>query len=596
MFYKIIFSTFILLFCCVCIPSYLHADQSYVVEFTGVTDTDTLSLLIRASQLVALKDSPPTTKASLKRRVELDIPNLIKALHSQAYFNAQIDFTINDSKTPITITYMITTGPVYPFAEFLVVPALEASVYNPAFDFTSLRPEQLGITLGTPALPKAILNAEEALLDKLSCAGFACAKTPGREVIADQQSKSIKVILYVDSGPLCFFGEPNISGHKLVKEHYFSKKLAWKPGDVYDPSKIERTQLALEASGLFSSISIDRDEVKEFSTVPIAIEVVESKHRSVGFGLGYATQRGPGVAAEWEHRNVRRMGEKVSLKTNFWAQTQDATLLYLKTDFLRPRQDLLWLLEYEYEKTRGYTQRFYSLSGIIERQLNDHTRVSFGGMFKQLKDTRSDNNRDFHLIKSPFHLRWSNANNILDPTEGTSINLRVTPSVQIFKPQFVYCINTLIGTCYYPLDQENKIVLANKMTFGTIVGATRHSIPPSERFYAGSENALRGYHYLTVSPLNKKHKPIGGRSMLIYCLEMRLRQSESIGWVGFYEIGNVYKDYLPSWKEKVLQSVGLGFRYHTPVGPLRLDLAFPLNRRKHVDGFFQFYLSIGQAF
>ena len=112
--------------------------------------------------------------------------------------------------------------------------------------------------------------------------------------------------------------------------------------------------------------------------------------------------------------------------------------------------------------------------------------------------------------------------------------------MQILKTQFAYCINTVTGTIYIPLRSDKRLVLAAKASLGSILGEKRHTIPPSERFYAGNENMLRGYHYMTVSPL-RGHEPLGGRSMMIYSLETRLRTTETLGWVLFYDFGNVYK-------------------------------------------------------
>jgi translocation and assembly module TamA len=183
----------------------------------------------------------------------------------------------------------------------------------------------------------------------------------------------------------------------------------------------------------------------------------------------------------------------------------------------------------------------------------------------------------------------------LDPTSGYSIHLKSVPSLQLKPPHFAYCPTTFISTFYLPFQEDHRFVVAGKLTVGSIFGTSRHTIPPSERFYAGNENTLRGYGYETVSPL-KDHKPIGGRSIMVLSLEARMRLSETLGLVGFYEIGNVYSSPAPQFNHEQLQSAGVGVRYHTAVGPIRLDFAFPLNRRPKVDGPFQAYLSIGQSF
>jgi translocation and assembly module TamA len=573
---------------------YMLGLEGYNVEFQGINNPETLTLLKSISHTVELEESPPATNTGLKRRAESDIPNLIKALHSLSYFNAKVEVEIHLEKQPPTVIFKVDTGPIYPLASFEIKPS--PALGPGPFPFQEINLQDLGISIGNPALPQTIVEGEELLILKMEKNGYPLAKIENREVIADQATHSIHVTLYINPGPLCYFGEITYKGHQRVASQFFNKKISWGVGDIYDPQKIERTQNALETSGLFSSIAITHGEnVSDEGLVPIEIEIVESKHRSVGAGIGYSTDDGFGVLAEWEHRNICGCGEKLSFKTLVAQRLQEGTLAYVIPDFRCPKQDLIWLADVMHQTTKGYHASSYSFSGIIEKQMNDRTRLSYGGMYKCLRDTHSDNNGSFNLVKAPFQIRWNNTNNLLDPTQGRSLNVKIIPSVQIFKPQFAYCINTITGSIYIPLRADKRLILAGKATLGAIFGEKRHTIPPSERFYAGNENLLRGYHYMTVSPL-RHHEPIGGRSMMIYSLEARLRATETFGWVLFYDFGNVYENYLPQFDKKILQSVGVGLRYNTPVGPLRLDFAVPLYRRRHIDESFQFYLSIGQAF
>lgn len=587
-------SFYYLFFICILKSCLLFTIENYTVDFQGVNDPDILNLLKSISKTVELQENPPATDAGLKRRAEADIPNLIQGLHSLAYYNAHVDVSIKLAKQTSTVNFIIHLGPLYPLASFKIQPS---DPQNPSpYPYHEIDLQELGVVLGESALPKTILEAEDLLIIKMEKQGYPLAKIEEREVIADQATHRIHIILKVNSGPLCYFGEILFKGHEKVHPILFEKKIGWALGDVYDPDKIEMTQSALEASGLFSSISITHGEnVSENGLIPIEIEVLESKHRSVGAGIGYSTDDGFGVLGEWEHRNVRGRGEKVSFKTLIAQRLQEGSLAYVIPDFYCRKQDLIWLAEFQHQTTKGYHASSLSFSGIIEKQINDQTRISYGGMFKSLRDTHSDNNGSFNLLKSPFQLRWTHVNDILDPDVGSSLHIKIVPSLQILKPQFAYCINTITGSLYFPLRSDRRLILAGKGTLGAIFGEKRHTIPPSERFYAGNENLLRGYHYMTVSPLNK-HEPIGGRSMMIFSLEARLRATETLGWVLFYDFGNVYEYSLPQLDKKILQSVGIGLRYNTTVGPLRLDFAVPLHRRKHIDEKFQVYLSIGQSF
>lgn len=129
-----------------------------------------------------------------------------------------------------------------------------------------------------------------------------------------------------------------------------------------------------------------------------------------------------------------------------------------------------------------------------------------------------------------------------------------------------------------------------------MAGDSTNDIPATKRFYAGGGGSIRGYKYQTVGPLNSKNDPVGGRSLLEIGFEARVRITEDIGIVPFIEGGNVYESMLPDFADELLWGAGLGIRYYTAVGPIRFDVAVPLDRRDNVDDAFQFYISIGQAF
>ena len=329
--------------------------------------------------------------------------------------------------------------------------------------------------------------------------------------------------------------------------------------------------------------------------MPLTISVMEGKQRSIGFGLNYTTSLGPGLTGEWEDRNVFGDGQKLSIRGNVWQKLQQGSISYLIPDFKRRDQNLIWRLDYERERTKSFTEHALSFSGIIDRKLSEHLRISYGGMYKRLLSQRSDFNGTFDLLKIPLELRWSNADSILEPTQGGTVQLKSIPSLQIFEPHFAYVINSFTGSYYQSLTQDKRHVFAVKLMLGSIVGTSNHEIPPPERFYAGSESTLRGYRFLTVSPLGRHDKPLGGRSMLIYTIELRSRFGENFGGVLFYDVGNVYKNCFPDFNDGVRQDVGFGIRYYTPIGPLRLDVAFPLNKR-HFDNACEVYFSIGQSF
>lgn len=573
------------------LSAYAEATQEYTVRFVGIESQETLNLLLNASETVSLEDHPPKTSAALLRRAELDVPNLVKVMHSKAHYDAKIETTVDTSVEPHQVVFTILPGPVYLLGGFTVVPE-ELGVTS----------SELGICLQQPAYPKAILEAEERLLEVLTHMSYPLAKIQEREVVADQEKKQVFVTLQVETGPRARFGETVITGDCTVKEAFIRKKIYWEKGDFFSPAKIACTLNALEAAMVFSSINITyADATDSEGYLPMEIHVSEGKQRSIGFGIGYSTQRGPGFTTEWEHRNFRGMGEKLRFNANILQQVQEGTISYLIPDFRCRGQDLLLATEVEHNDTEGFQTTTFSLSGTIEKQLTPTTRISYGAAFEHLRSKEEEKSgkkkvNTNNLIKFPMQWRWSTVDDPLDPSCGKNLLIKFAPSFQLWTKQFAYFTSTVTASFYKPLDCNERFVLAGKANFGSIFGAPFEKIPAPELFYAGTENMLRGYTYYTVSPLSKDHDPLGGRSLMVYSLEARWRATENWGAVLFYDVGNVYHASFPEIDKKMLNSVGVGLRYFTPVGPLRLDFAVPLNRRRHVDRPFQVYFSVGQSF
>ncbi|MBA3603019.1 MAG: BamA/TamA family outer membrane protein [Parachlamydiaceae bacterium] len=568
-----------------------HGDLTYRVEFQGVKKAKLETALKAASQLENSSDHSAASLGVLKRRAEADVANFVKVLHNLAYYNAKVDYTI-EKVEPLLVRFEINPGPVYPLVEFLLKP-----VPGMTFCLDEITLDDIGVTLGTPALPELIIQAEEVLLKQMAQKGFPDAIIKKREVKADQKLKEIHVTIQVDSGLKAYFGVTKVSGNTAVKIPFFQKKICWNEGNPFNVCNVDKTRKALEITGLFSSVVITHGVLDPVTCeLPIEIQVIESKHRSIGGGISFTTQRGVGALAEWDHRNVQGLGERINIRASVWKDTQDARFSYVLPNFRRINEDLLLLAEVENENIEAYSERSFSISAIFDRKIRERLRISYGLMYKSIFTSRSDNDGKFHLIKAPLQFRWTTANSLLDPTSGYSLTLKSDPAIQLRGHKFVYCPMTFTGTMYYPLTEDKRFVFASKIHMGTILGPTRRAVPPSERFYSGNESTLRGYSYMTVSPLGKKRKPIGGKSICVLSLEARARVTETIGVVGFYEVGNVFESSTPKFKGNLLQSVGLGLRYHTPIGPIRFDLALPINRRRKVDAPFQAYISIGQSF
>lgn len=222
--------------------------------------------------------------------------------------------------------------------------------------------------------------------------------------------------------------------------------------------------------------------------------------------------------------------------------------------------------------------------------------MSFGGKLERLLVNASAQNGTYWLVEAPIYFAWNGSNSLLNPTQGLFFEYTGNPSLSMQGEKQIYFTNLFAVSYYLPVTENHAFSIAQKFTIGSILSKNERIIPLSKRFFGGSEEDLRGYAYQSVSPMTAHHKPIGGRSEIFYTIETRFRVSKSIGLVPFLDMGNVYKNILPSFSGKWLKSVGLGFRYFSFMGPFRLDVGFPLNKREYHDNTYRVLVSIGQSF
>jgi translocation and assembly module TamA len=268
---------------------------------------------------------------------------------------------------------------------------------------------------------------------------------------------------------------------------------------------------------------------------------------------------------------------------------------YRKPDFLRPDQAFLANLKIAEDRTSAFTSRNLNASVFFERFLTRRTMAGAGTGFRVSHVEQSGAEDDFALGSLPLRFSWDARNDLLDPTRGGRVDLDVTPFVDVRDPSARFVRGYLSTTGYVPVTTGAASVLAFRMGLGFTAGAERNAIPADLRFYAGGGGSIRGYPYQSVGPLSGE-TPLGGRSLLELSTELRLRIAGNIGMVAFVDGGSAFAAGTPGGDERLLWGAGAGFRYYTGFGPLRVDVAFPLDRRPSLDDSFQIYVSLGQAY
>lgn len=569
------------------------APVAYQVKIEGVDDSDIRSLLERSSQLVALANKPPLTQAGLVRRIEGDFERFRAVLRSEGYYDSLINYRIDDQASPQVITIAVDTGPTYRLRSFDVT-------FEGETEGTSREPpppSALGLRFGERARAADVIAAQQRLFGVLAEEAHPLARLGDRQVIVNHDDRSMRVSLRIDPGPVSHFGPVTLLGLDTVNESYIRRLIPWRQGDLYDQRKVDAFRRKLAKTGLFSTIVIDRSEQLDADgQLPMTVQLIEGRQRSIGAGAKYYTSEGPAGEVFWEHRNLFGNSEDLRVTLEVGMIRQQGTVNFTLPDWKRPDQDLLAEVQATRQTTEAFDELGVATSAKVRRPLSETWTGTIGGSLEwsQLKDEKGTNTST--LVGMPGELYRDATDSLLDPREGMRLRLQATPYFGWFNETASFLSGAITLSGYQPLDSEKRFVLAGRTKVGSIVGESREDIPANKRFYAGGGDSIRGYPFQKVGPLDDSHDPLGGRSVLELNAEFRARVWGNFGLVPFVDGGNVYTQVYPDLSEELRWAAGIGARYVTVIGPVRFDIAFPLNPPRAVDDPFQFYISLGQAF
>ena len=576
-----------------------QAEIRYATDFKAL-DTETLAAIgdtIRQVAEVELRRNQPVESLDLlRRRAEGDEDRIRDVLRAEGYYDPRVTLTVAANEAPAeqaaTVTLALDPGPIYRLKRFTLV--FKTQEQEKAAE--GLTYKELGVSLGTRARSEGIVAGERAITRRLGWRGYPFARIAGRDVVVDHADRSVAVELDVDAGPLTHFGQTRIEGLEDVDASVVRREQRWKEGDLYDTRKVAEMRQALTGLDLFLSVVIapQRDEMTA-DKVPVTITLAESKSRSIGGGVRYSTSQGAGVRTFWRHRNLFGYGEDFRLDGDVAEQLVGLKASLGRPAFLNPQQRLDFSLYAQQENVDAYDAIRTGGVATLTRQFGGPYSGSVGVSLEQSRIEDSSGTNNFTLVGLPTTLERNTTNDLLNPTKGGKLLLSATPYTGMVGSDSNFLVLRLDDTIHLPFDAAGKYVLAGRIAIGSILGATRTDIPADKRFYAGGGDTVRGYAYQSVGPLDGSDDPVGGASLIAGSIEMRARVMEDIGLVAFLDGGNVFRSELPDLGQDPLFGAGFGVRYYTPIGPLRFDLAFPLDRRPS-DDVFQIYISLGQAF
>ncbi|MGE0237334.1 MAG: autotransporter assembly complex family protein [Parvibaculaceae bacterium] len=582
-------------------------------------DSGLKSAIEEGSSLVTLQDKAAPGAAGLVQRALSDFEGITAILYENGYYAGETqiriagvpvdDMRVFDAaekarrKGAVPVEIAVDAGSQFRFGKVRV---LEAASRRPMPEMPDI--EDSNLIEGEVALSPAIAEAERIIVKDLRDKSYPFAKIASKDVVANHNTLRLDVTLIVDPGRKAGFGRFQVSGTEGLDPEFVASRIDIEEGEPYSPKRLDRLRKRLTSYPIIGGIRLkEAEQLDSSGLLPVDVEVSERKPRFFGFGTKYSSTDGTAVNAYWGHRNLFGGAEtlRVDGQVSWFGGKPDAvpdadpfgyalTVSFGKPGIFTVDDDLIAEAALLREVTDAYVRDAVVFTAGVRRRFDDHLAVQVGVDFEQAFVEDVFGKRDDFVAGIPIDVIYDSTDSLLDPTEGMRANARIEPFVFLGEAGAGPVLAKGSLSAYQALDDRDRFIIAGRVAGGSLIGADITDVPPARRFYAGGGGSIRGYEYQSVSPRTGKGDLIGGLSYFEASAELRVRVTDTIGVVPFFDMGAAFADEWPDFSG-LQYAAGLGLRYYTAIGPIRLDAAIPLNPRDDDDGY-GIYVSIGQAF
>jgi translocation and assembly module TamA len=575
-------------------------ERSYTIILEGLKGIGAEGLLAQFDSLSTLEANrnDPANAAQIDRRAREDAALLGELLRAYGYYDAQVATRVEGTSaaSAFQVTLEAKPGPQYRFAE-VRLPGLDAA----GADAAALR-ETFGVDANDPVNAAAVTGGEAALRAELGRRGYAFADIGELDVAVDHSTRTATLVLPVEPNGTRQFGRFIVEGKPLFDAEHLETVARFESGETLSTPMVDDLRRALVATGIVSTVNIRPVARDGSGIVDLAVGLEPAPLRTIAGEAGYGTGEGLRFEASWEHRNLIPPEGAVRVRGVVGTEEQLLAATLRRNNFRERDQVLTAQIAASHIDRDAFDARTFLLGVGIERQTNiiwqKKWTWSVGAELIATDERDVDiasgttRRRTFFIGALPATLSYDGSNDLLDPTSGYRLSGRFSPEASLQNGAFGYSRVQIDGSVYQPVS--GYVVIAGRARLGTIFGASRDRIAPSRRFYAGGGGSVRGYGFQRLGPRDPVFDdPIGGRSLTEFALEARVRLG-NWGIVPFVDAGDIYTSPLPALDD-LRFGVGVGVRYHTRFGPIRVDVGTPLNRRSG-DPRVAVYVSLGQAF
>jgi translocation and assembly module TamA len=607
--------------------------QPYEVDIASTGNGDMDDTLEATSDLQTLRKSAPVSPFGLIARARSDIDRFTTVLESYGYYQSGVAIKINglplkDSKLRDTLSALPSGAEARVEVSFALGPQYHLRKIDIDGELPDSARSTLGLKPGDAAVASTVLAGAARMLNALLEQGYAFAKVDAPVAYEAAEEPALDVNFHVVTGPRVNVGEIHIEGQKRTHEALLRRTLRVRTGDPYRLSAIERGRRDLLALGVFDLVTVQvGSAVDATGGVPITFKLRERKRHAASFSAAYSSDLGGSGGVTWTDRNLFGNAEQLSINataigidgTDTSNLGYDTSVKFTKPDFLRRDQSLQLSIGALKQFLDAYDQTAVTAGAAVTRKLSSVWSASVGltavdekidqvvGVEPDPADPAQNievrKTYFYTLLALPLILSYDSTNlpsPLDDPRHGFRGSLSVTPTLAIGKPNTTFTILQFKLAGYYDLNKlfgtdPGRSVLAARILEGVAKGANEFSLPPDQRFYGGGSSTIRGYRYQSVGPqFPGTNDPIGGTEIEAGSIEFRQRFAGNFGAAAFVDGGQVTAS-ASGVPNDFRIGVGLGLRYYTPIGPIRVDVAVPTKKRSGDDDF-ELYIGLGQAF
>ena len=570
----------------------------YSVRLSGMPDEASGRLAERFDALSTLKssDGDRTFAAQIARRATDDAALLQKLLRIEGYYDALVYSELNGAgENRVEVVLDAEPGSLYRF-DHVALPGIDAA----GSDTARLR-SAFTLSEGDPVNQDAVIAARTGLTSLAEESGYPFFTTGEPDIVVDRAADSGTLDLPVDPGGHYVFGRIVPRKNDLFGARHLGRIARFEPGQTFRRSDVEDLNSALIATGLVSRVTIDPVASDRPGEVDLAVDIEPAPPRTIAGEIGYGTGEGFRVEASWEHRNL--FPPEGALRVNGVAGTREqlAGVTYRRNNFLGRDRVLTARVLARNAQLDAFDARTLSISANYERLTTlifQKRWTWFTGPEILYTQERAYNlalgavdRQTFYIGAFPSGLFYDGTDDLLNPTRGFRLGGTLSPEISFLGAADGYARTQLDASAYQPVT--DRVVLAGRVRLGSISGTELGLIAPSRRNYAGGGGSVRGYGYQRIGPRDPNGDPIGGRGLAEFSLEARVRFGP-FGVVPFIDAGSVTTAQLPDLSN-LQYGVGVGLRYYSDFGPIRIDVGTPLNPGPG-DGPIAVAVSLGQAF